>query len=276
MTISELNDLINECIDEVRLGDIPPTNLSSYLQGMSRGVSDKLFFLNQIKPDLIVDFGSANGFVLGEIHKKDPSIKLVGYDISDPMIKLSQEMYKDITFTNTWASVVPIVKQYSNSCLLLSSVIHEVYSYSDAEGVNRFWKEIFNTGFKYIVIRDTIPSVDLDKVKNFKRDVDNVKSRVDPVLLQDYEDRWGKLDSSYKNFVRFVLMYRYKENWGRERLEDYLPLTYENFLMKIDTNQYKIIYDKKFKYKPIQQSFAKDFGISLRKDTHLKMILKKK
>ncbi len=73
-------------------------------------------------------------------------------------------------------------------------------------------------------------------------------------------------------------MYRYKENWSRERLEDYLPLTYEGMLNKIlpkYADKYKIIYDKKFKFKPIQSSFNKDFGISSRQDIHLKMILRK-
>lgn len=74
-------------------------------------------------------------------------------------------------------------------------------------------------------------------------------------------------------------MYRYKENWSRERLEDYLPLTYEAILNKIMPEYgktYKIIYEKRFKFKPIQSSFSKDFDIPLRDDIHLKMILRRK
>lgn len=297
MTKNDLRNIIRECIIETHVGyemdsfirevrsskkieelavdDAPPENLNSYLKGMSLGSNDKLFFLGHIKPDLIVDFGSADGYILNQISQKFPNIKLIGYDISPDMIKKSKENHNHITFTNNWGEVASEAKKYKKSCILLSSVIHEVYSYSDANGVDKFWNNLFNTGFEFIVVRDTIPSINLEKVKNFKKDVDIVKSKVDDNLLKDYENKWGKIDKNYKNFVRFVLMYRYKENWSRERLEDYLPLTYENLLFKIENSPYKIIYNKQFKYKPIEQSFKKDFGISLRKDTHLKMILRK-
>jgi hypothetical protein len=268
---------VNKPIDE-ELND-PFTDLGSYLSGMAKGVSDKLFFLHHIKPDLIVDFGSANGYVLSQIHQSNPSIALIGYDISPEMIGASTSSYPNIKFTNNWSEVASNVHKYKSPTLLLSSVIHEVYSYSSPDGVTQFWNNIFNAGFEFIVIRDTIPSENLQKVFNFKKDVERVKKVADPELVKDYEAKWGSIDKDYKNFVRFVLMYRYKENWSRERLEDYLPLTYEAILNKIMPEYgktYKIIYEKRFKFKPIQSSFSKDFDIPLRDDIHLKMILRRK
>lgn len=259
--------------------DTPFSDVSSYLSGMAKGANDKLFFLNHIKPDLIVDFGSANGYILGQIHQYNPSINLIGYDISPDMIHASLQNYPNLRFESNWGVVASEVRKYRNPCLLLSSVIHEVYSYSTPENVEKFWDNIFNARFEYIVIRDTIPPENLEKVINFKKDVRKVKSIVDPELLGDYENKWGPIDKDYKNFVRFVLMYRYKENWSRERLEDYLPISYEGILNKILPKygeKYRIIYDKKFKYKPIQSSFSKDFDIPLRQDIHLKMILRRK
>jgi SAM-dependent methyltransferase len=255
------------------------SDFTSYLSGMAKGVVDKLFFLKFIKPDMLVDFGSADGFILKQIHKYNPNINLIGYDISPDMITIAKEKIPDIQFTNNWLDAIKDVKRYKNSCLLLSSVIHEVYSYSTSEAIEYFWESIFNAGFEYIVIRDTIPSEKIEKVINFKKDVEQVKKIVDPKLLDDYENSWGPIDKSYKNFIRFVLMYRYRNNWSRERLEDYLSLTYESMLLKIlpkYNDRYKIIYDKKFKFKPIQTSFAKDFNIPLRQDIHLKMILRHK
>jgi SAM-dependent methyltransferase len=267
-------NLVDQFLREASLNDVPPTDYSQYFQGMQKGSSDKLFFLNQIKPDLVVDFGSANGAILAEIEKINPNIKLVGYDIAQPMIDISRKEHPNMYFTNSWTSIPSIARRYKNSCLLLSSVIHEVYSYSNSESIDKFWDEIFNSNFEYVVIRDTIPHEKIEKVKNFKKDVEQVKKIVDPILLSDYENRWGDISSNYKNFVRFVLMYRYRSNWERERLEDYLPLTYESFLKRI-SKKYKIIYNKNYKFKPIQQSFQKDFGISLRQDLHLKIILRR-
>lgn len=272
-----LEIFLNKPVDETL--DTNFSNLTSYLKGMSKGAADKMFFLKHINPDLIVDFGSANGFILGQIHKHHPNIDLIGYDISPDMINTSQQQYPEIKFSNNWSNVMSFIGKYKKPCLLLSSVIHEVYSYSSPEGIEEFWRNIFNGGFEFIVIRDTIPSEKLEKIFNFQKDVEKIKKVVDPELLADYESRWGPISKDYKNFVRFVLMYRYKENWSRERLEDYLPLTYETILDRILPEHgvnYKIIYDKRFKYKPIQSSFSRDFNIPIREDIHLKMILRKR
>lgn len=267
---------IDEILLEVGLTDVGITDYASYFGGMSKGVSDKLFFLNHIKPDLVVDFGSADGSVIKAIRATNPKIKLIGYDIAPEMIRIARlQNDKNIGFTSKWQNIPKVVKRFPNACLLLSSVIHEVYSYSSKEAIDKFWEDIFNAGFEYIAIRDTIPPMDLDKVKDFESDVERVKKIVDPELLKDYEARWGPIDKDYKNFVRFVLMYRYKHNWARERLEDYLPLSYEGLLAKIPDN-YRVIYNKSFRFKPIQSSLSKDYGINLRKPTHLKMIIRRK
>ena len=70
-------------------------------------------------------------------------------------------------------------------------------------------------------------------------------------------------------------MYRYKDDWARESLENYLPLTYNTLVRKIPDN-YKIIYDESFKYHPVTSDINKSYGIDVKKDTHLKMIIQKK
>jgi len=43
-------------------------------------------------------------------------------------------------------------------------VIHEVYSYSHGKIIKKFWeKQVFGNDFKWITIRDMIPSVELEK-----------------------------------------------------------------------------------------------------------------
>lgn len=278
-------DSVDSLLREMTLTHEPVTNMDTYLSGMTKGVQDKLFFMNLIQPDLIVDFGAADGFVLNEIKKRRPFVSVLGYDISPDMITQAHERHPNIPMTSHWSEVEAAIKKHRKPCLLLSSVIHEVYSYSNEEGVARFWREILSAGFEFIVVRDTIPKRDIELIasRRFRKDVIQVKQVVrmhgDDDLLHDYEDRWGPIDQSYKNLVRFILMYRYKENWSRERLEDYLPVSYEELLDQflVNHNQdYRVIYDKSFKFKPIQRAFDVDFGVSLRTDLHLKLILRKK
>ena len=264
-----LKTLLDESsMDATPIGDYP-----SYIGGMNASTSDKTFFLNHIHPDLIVDFGCADGSVLASIHDRHPEIVLVGYDISSAMEHRFKKNNPDLLFFSDWNKAKSYARKFKKSCLLLSSVIHEVYSYSTSKEIGDFWSEVFDSGFKYVVIRDTIPK-GIDTVKDYKNDVDKVKKVVDPSYLADYERKWGSIESSYRNFVRFLLVYRYKDNWARESVENYMPLTYNTLVRKIP-DTYKIIYDKSFKFKPVTGSISKDYDVTLRKNTHLKMILRK-
>jgi hypothetical protein len=265
---------LSRLLQELTIDDYPIADVDDYNKGMKSGMGDKEFFLDHIHPDLIVDFGCADGVLLGDIHARHPEIDLVGYDISAAMEKKFKDNNPDLTFTTNWNEAKHAISGHHKSCLLLSSVIHEVYSYSRPKQIKSFWNEVFNSGFKYITIRDTIPK-GIDQIKNYKDDVNAVKKIVDPHLLKDYETKWGPLESSYRNFVRFLMVYRYKNNWARESLENYMPLTYNTLIRKIPET-YEVVYDKSFVYDPIEKSINSDYNVSIQKDTHLKMILEKR
>jgi hypothetical protein len=57
------------------------TNFDDYADGLGLSVDDKLYFLNKINPDVIVDFGCADGYILEKIKENRPNIKLIGYDL---------------------------------------------------------------------------------------------------------------------------------------------------------------------------------------------------
>lgn len=266
--------LLSEIIQELSLGDSPIGDIHAYNKGMSLGIGDKAFFMKRIKPDFILDFGCADGALIQYIRQAYPDVQCAGYDISPAMERHFKENNPGVPFFSNWNEAKNYSSKFHNSCILLSSVIHEVYTYSNSKQISKFWEDIFNSDFEYIVIRDTIPK-GIDAVKDFKRDVAKVKKEVEPNLLADYERRWGTLESSYRNFVRFLMVYRYKDNWARESFENYMPLTYNTLIRKIP-NDYKVIYDKSFKYGPVAKDISKQYDIPIRKDTHLKMILRKK
>ena len=71
---------INEFVGEISIND-----MVGYLDKMSYGMQDKLFFLDKIEFDCIVDFGAADGTMLSKVKDVNNSIYTIGYEI-DPHI----------------------------------------------------------------------------------------------------------------------------------------------------------------------------------------------
>lgn len=255
----------------------PISNFDTYLYGMNKSVPDKLFFLNEIKPDLIVDFGCADGSILDNIHKNYPNIKLMGYDIDKEMIDKASIKVPEAKITDNWNNIVSLTSNYKTPTLLLSSVIHEIYSYLSGTDIKKFWNDkVFPGDFKYIVIRDMIPSVSLQKKDflKFKDDAKKVNKHANRKQLFDFENIWGLIDNDYRTLIHFLLKYTYVENWEREVRENYLPITLETLYKKIPSD-YKIKYINSYIFEPIQRKVMNDFGIVLTNNTHAKIIIEK-
>ena len=246
-------------------------NTKVYTERMSRSILDKLFFVDKIyEPvDNIVDFGCADGALVKTLKDLFSDWRCVGYDSSEVMLHLAREKCPDIEFTSDWGNLNIDPKR---SLLNLSSVIHEVYSYGTKEDVNMFWNRVFKSDFKYVCIRDMMMS-DADFIPTHPDDVRKVYEAC-PERLNSFEDEWGSVEDN-KNFIHFLLKYRYVENWERENKENYLPVTKEE-LLKLIPDEYEIVYSEHFILPFIKEEVRKDFGIELKTPTHLKMILKRK
>lgn len=258
------------------VGDTPISNLKSYIYGMKAGYIDKLFFIDKIDPDIIVDFGCANGDILYKISRLNKNVKLIGYDLDRSMLSLARKkLGKKALLSNDWDVIKEEVSKYKNPCILLSSVIHEVYSYSHSSAIKNFWNEkVFGDIFKWICIRDMIPSVDMYKhsKQNFIGDVMKVRRKADQYYLNSFENRWGKISNNYKTFIHFILKYKYTDNWDREVDENYVPVTLETLIKKIPSN-YKIIYKENFILPSLIDQVKHDFNIKIDHTTHTKMII---
>jgi 23S rRNA U2552 (ribose-2'-O)-methylase RlmE/FtsJ len=247
---------------------------------MNQTMSDKLFFIGDIKFDVIVDFGCADGTFLENVSKVKPNVKIIGYDIDQNMLdKASAKLPKSAVLTDDWSAVVSEVSKYNRPLLNLSSVIHEVYSYSkNSMVINKFWNgQVFAGDFKWITIRDMIPSVTLtrNEIVDFKQDAKKLRRMADKDSLQSFEENWGSIFSDYRNFVHFLLKYKYKDNWEREVRENYLPITLETLRTKIPQG-YSIVLEDSFVLPYLKKEVKKDFNIDLTHATHLKMIIENK
>jgi ribosomal protein L11 methylase PrmA len=261
------------------VGNVPISNMHSYIEGMVLSYADKLFFLDKIDADIIVDFGCADGAILEKISRANPNIKLIGYDLDEKMLSIAKsKLGRKAILTSDWKKVEKIISKYNNPALILSSVIHEVYSYSHSFIIKKFWdSQVFGDKFKWICIRDMIPMADMHKTdKNkFIRDVMRVRNRSNKEILASFENHWGKLSNNYRTFIHYLLKYKYVDNWDREVKENYVPITLETLYKKIPSN-YKIVYQDNFILPILQQQVKKDFNIEIKHTTHTKLIIENK
>lgn len=264
---------------EELVGEKPISDLQSYINGMSLSIQDKLFFVDMVNFDVIVDFGCADGTFLEGIMKSNPGVKVIGYDLDETMLsKARTRLGNKALLTSNWEEAVNATNQYKNPLLNLSSVIHEVYSYSHGTIVKKFWdNQVFGGYFKWITIRDMIPSLELgrEEISMFKDDVRKVRSKSDKIYLDSFEERWGTISDNYRTFMHYLLKYRYTDNWDREVNEDYLPVSLETVKTKIPSN-YKIVYEQDFLLDFLKQQVKKDFNVHLTHSTHTKMIIQNK
>ena len=219
---------------ETKLNDI-----SIYNERMDKSIEDKLWFIDKVDADIYVDFGCANGNLLKHlsyIHQKQgkTDIQYIGYDNNDEMLELARQncnRFKNISFTNDFVNVrndynIPNDKKV---CLILSSVLHEVYYYSTEKERDLFWESIYDLDFDYIAIRDMISGINTDSfIPNINRILEyqimTVKEKANQQQLLDFQRYWCRINSLH-NLTHFLLKYKYVENWDREVKENYLPLT---------------------------------------------------
>ncbi|MDE6284911.1 MAG: class I SAM-dependent methyltransferase, partial [Bacilli bacterium] len=234
---------------------------------------------------LFVDFGCANGELIKFLSSLFPDNLYIGYDISQEMIDLAKENnseHLNTFFTSKWEEVVNMMKDMDcKSCLILSSVIHEVYSYGDKSSIKIFWDRVFNSGFDYIAMRDMIyeeyyvsecsmRTEDITKIRKNKKYNEH---------LLKFEEVYGKLsNSNLKQIIHYLFKYSYDENWEREVKENYLPLSDEDLtkILMYNADNYKEIYYETYTLPFLRRKIKEDFDINISYDTHVKFILEKK
>ena len=268
------------------------TNILSYNQNMAKGMEDKLFFINilplrESNHWVFVDFGCADGTLftaLGPIlEKMGIQATLIGYDISETMVNLAKQKLASysfdkvsVVFTYNW-NIVDKYIRYSNAkkAVILSSVVHEVYSYAESEqDISTFWDRILNSGFDFICIRDMMPSESIDRptdedmLQDFLETIRDKKPELMD-YVNDFQSHWGSL-SNNKNFVHYLLKYRWITNWTREVNENYFPIYVEDFLDMMSS--YRSKYIKLFRVPFLDECWLKDFGLVITDNTHIKAV----
>lgn len=253
-------------------------DINVYNNNMRKSLLDKAYFLSFVDADIFVDFGCADGSLLKYIDETLPTKEkqLFGYDISNDMLNIAKDnlansIKSQLILTDNFNQILKQDFNDKKSCLILSSVIHEVYSYGDNYSVNKFWEQVFSNKFDYIVIRDLMPKKSIDRTSDIN-DVARVLHNANSTHLSEFQSIWGQITNN-KNLVHYLMKYKWVENWNREVRENYFPIYIEDFLSKIPNN-YNIDYYYEFIMPQTQQGIQKDFNILLKDTTHFKCILR--
>lgn len=264
------------------------TDIQYYNKEMQKGMEDKLFFLDKLPKNqhyAFVDFGCADGSMINALTSilEGKNHIYIGYDISETMIDLAKTNYHgpsnaNVIFTNNWDDVnvkmtETLITTNYKSVLILSSVIHEVYSYSkNQDDIKEFWNRVLNTGFNYIIIRDMCPSEDINRNAN-KDLVFKVMHNADALQIDDFISKWGTIDNN-KNLIHFLLKYRWKVNWKRECSENYFPVTIQ--MLSAYFQNFNVDYFERFRVPFLEKCWKEDYNIEIEDYTHIKAIFVKK
>ncbi len=113
------------------------TNEEDYLEAMNNSKeSSKLSILNFVHGDTVLDVGSGGGILLDELEQRYPDKQIIGTDISANVIevldnKIREENHQYSVFEHNFVTQrlwTPV------DTIIFSSIIHEIYSYTDYNG----------------------------------------------------------------------------------------------------------------------------------------------
>lgn len=214
-------------------------NRAVYLERMSKPLQEKLRVTHYIDNDAshILDVGCADGAVTLAMAELFPEKQFLGIDLDGDFVEQAKAEAVRRGVTNVRFEKVYLrdllTRDERFDTITFISVLHEFYSYG--EGISSVVKaladaeELLNPGGD-IVIRDMVL---LEYTKHTHYLVHALLEKIE--ANEDVRERVrevssciGPLDSIY-DINHFLLKYFYTENWPRECVEHYVPVTMEQY-----------------------------------------------
>lgn len=244
-------------------------NLTIYNDNMRKSMMDKIFFIDKVESDIIVDFGCADGSMINLMNDIFPQKLYYGYDHNEKMIELSKQNNTgdNCLFFSDWSKLLETIriarivnKNKVKICIVFSSVLHEI------DNKLEFFDVIDLSVFDYVVIREMFFEYD----RHFTlRQMNDIIKHIQPEII----DYYGSKIYEDKNIVQSMFKSYYKENLKLELLEDYF--SFDNTAMNYIERKFKLksLYKEKFILPYWRETIIRDFGIDLSVlTTHIKLI----
>lgn len=262
-------------------------HIEVYLDRMDSSIQDKLWFLDKVitKTTGILDYGCADGSLLkairtGEVLTSSQKsfipdwYELIGYDNSPDMMARAKENTKGLNISFVEA---PHEVALHNSCIVLSSVLHEIFSYQPKDEAIWELQSIFDLGAKYIVIRDMGTTIQDNELATTEWErcvrLDEEYSQ-EPSLLPSFEAEWGSI-AYMKNLLHYFLKKPYRENWENELKENYFAVSSKDLLSCFGRKDYDVVYYESYTLPHIGLRAYEEYVLRLQYPTHYKILYKR-
>lgn len=238
-----------------------------YLERMKKALMEKLWFLSFLPQGIhtIVDFGCADGTLLE--HLPD-TFRKYGIDNNPDFADICQQ--KGIRLCER----IGQVPEDPNECgLLMSSVIHELFTYLGEEETWKLMREFVAFGPKQIYIRDMIYSTDAPVSKTDLANLYEAADEEEKARIEEFRQVWGLETQS--QLMHYLLKCKYVENWDRELHENYIPYSYRALLDFFEQNGYRVGFLKLYTNEYIKGYIKEDYNIELTLPTHMLLMVEK-
>lgn len=254
------------------------TNLDTYNARMASSIEDKMWFWDKVKHtiDCVVDYGCADASLLLRINEEHPYQTLIGYDASDDMLARAKEKTKDTPICFVESIFEPKMEK---TCLVLSSVVHEIYSYQSKEDADFELGMLFDLGAKYIAIRDMGVRDVCYSVETPSEVLDAIYKRDGLAKVNSFERHQECRITNWANCIHYLLKAPYDENWCREVEENYIPFTMNEVLTQYGINspiKYDVVYFEAYTLPYVYERLIRDYNFGLRAPTHYKLLLERR
>ena len=232
-----------------------------YTSEMLKSAYDKLGFVDKIfEPvEVVVDFGCADGAISEIIKLFYPNALVVGYDL--PEVVELNDSGETVHYTSSLDEVRTIING-KTSLLVLNSVVHEIYNYE--RDPQAFLQFLFNMGFNYIWIRDLyIRQNYLPTDPKFVEVVNRLYNEYGD-QVRDFAQIYGSIRDS-KNFLHFLMKYKYVQNWDREVKEDYtlFGTNHDELKCQLDESGYVVVKQSLYSLPYTRNLIREEFGLEL-------------
>jgi len=241
-------------------------NITKYNNSIRKSMMDKLFFIDKINSDILIDFGCADGSMIKMMNEIFPEYKYFGYDQNKEMIALAKENNansNNVEFYSNWNGLMHILDNTEGiKTLVMSSVLHEIENKSEFFDFVKLYK------FNYLVIRDMHLNYDRSISKN---QIGSLLSLI-PREIKNY---YGNKIFEMRYLIQSIFKSYYTHNLEYELKEDYFSFT--GVCMSELTDKYKLILMHKelFLLPYWRNKIIEDFNVDLNfLTTHIKLIYK--
>ena len=241
-------------------------DIKKYNDSMRKSMMDKLFFIDKINSDVIIDFGCADGSMIKLMNDIFPEYRYFGYDQNKEMIKLAKENNagsENVEFYSNWNELMHIIDNIEGvKTLVMSSVLHEIEDKSEFFDFVKLYK------FNYLVIRDMYLNYDRTLSKN------QISSNL-YLIPREIKNYYGSKLFEMRYLIQAIFKSYYTHNLEYELKEDYFSFTSITMNELTEKHNLILLYKDLFLLPYWRNKIIEDFNIDLNfLTTHIKLIYK--